>query len=529
MIRANLRSFSKLNFTMRSKLFLMACLLILLSCKEDEKPTENTARVSITGLEMVSGEVPGARMQASTSWVHTFPGDLSIVFKESETGKSFDLRINPNDFSNPFQIDLPFGSYSYEGQSADPGPSSAILPITVKGNITLATSSTNLILKGYSDFGLITFSRRNLAASPTLRGTQTTTLFEKSGFYYIYLKGNGLAKVDLNFTSGKKLRLPINHLPFTHTQNQFRTAGDADPDVFLPKDFSLEQRNFTLSPQGFPTELVAFSRVDLPPSQGETSGLAWIQGRLFSINDGGNAPELYELNPQTGALLRTIQLEGATNVDWEDLTSSPTHLFIGDFGNNSGNRRDLKILKISSNSILSQNTVTPEVIEFTFSDQVQFDNSPNSHNFDCEAMAYRGGQIHLFSKNWQDSRTKHYTLPEASGRQVANLIGSFDFQGLVTAADISANGNQLVLLGYENSGILSRSFVWAFPAFNGSDLGSTEAYRFFLGSPANLGQTEGVVLMNSPETKISGESFSFGGTTIPPKLFEVDLNGIINP
>lgn len=514
---------------MTARLFFFALLLLILSCKEDEKPNENTARVSITGLELISAEVPDARILASTTWIHPYPTELSLVFKESQTGKSFDLSINPNDFNTPFQIDLPFGNYTYEGKSVVSGTSLEVLPITVKGNIQLSTSSTNLLLQGYSDFGLVTISKRNLSSSPILRGIQPSPLFEKSGFYYAYLKGSGLAKVDLSFSSGKKLRLPVNHLAFNHNQVQFRTLGDSDPDIFLPKDFPLEQRNFILSPQGYPTELVAYSRVDLPSSQRETSGLAWIQGRLFSINDGGNAPEIYELNPQNGTLIRTIQVEGVSNVDWEDLATSPTHLFIGDFGNNNGNRTDLRVLKIPVNLLLNQTSVSPEIIEFTFSDQVQFSNTPNSHNFDCEAMAYVNGKIQLFSKNWQDSRTKHYTLSENPGKQVATLIGDFDVEGLITGADISLDGKSLVLLGYENNGIFSRSFVWTFTSFNGSNLQSGEAFRFFIGSPANLGQTEGIVFMNSPETKISGEAISLSGTSIPPKLVELDLNGIFTP
>ena len=34
------------------------------------------------------------------------------------------------------------------------------------------------------------------------------------------------------------------------------------------------------------------------------------------------------------------------NVDWEDITQDETHIYIADFGNNNGNRTDLKIYKI---------------------------------------------------------------------------------------------------------------------------------------------------------------------------------------
>ncbi|MFN5116230.1 MAG: hypothetical protein ACK5FW_09320, partial [Acidimicrobiaceae bacterium] len=183
-------------------------------------------------------------------------------------------------------------------------------------------------------------------------------------------------------------------------------------------------------------------------------------------NDGGNTAEVYELNPQTGVLVRTIMVEGASNVDWEDLAVSPTHLFIGDFGNNLGNRKDLRILKISISDLMNQTKVQPQLIEFSFSDQTQFSFPANSHNFDCEAMIFSNGKIHLFSKNWTDSKTKHYSLSSDAGKHTATFIGEMDSQGLITGADVTPDGKHLVLIGYENKGVSSRAFVWGFPNFN---------------------------------------------------------------
>lgn len=514
---------------MRSKLFFLGVFVFLQFCKEDEKPKEDISRMTITGLELATTPTPGGRLQASTTWTHTYPSEIAMVFREIQSGKTHELRINPNEFTTPYSIELPYGSYTYEGKSADSNTGSAFLPITLKGEFQISTPTSSLIAKAFASHGLLTFSKRNLANPPNLTGSTGSTFFEKSGFYYSYVPGSGISKVEMTFTSGKKIRIPVSPLPFTHNQFQFRLAGDSDPDTFLPKDFSINQRNFTLSAQGYPTELISYAQVELPSSQRETSGLAWIQGKLFSINDGGNPAEIYELNPQTGAVNRTIRVEGTSNEDWEDLATSSTHLFIGDFGNNAGNRTNLRILKISIQALLSQNSVHADLIEFSYPDQVQFNPGVNAHNFDCEAIAFANGQLHLFSKNWQDNRTKHYTLPESPGKYVANLVGNVDTQGLITAADISADGKNLVLLGYENSGILSRSFIWTFPSFGGANIGSTEGFRFFLGSPANLGQTEGIVFMNSPETKISGEGISLGGVNVPPKLFELDLHGIFIP
>ncbi len=503
-------------------------IFILFSCKEDEKPKSSQTKINVTGIELVSGTIPNGRTNASVSWQHLFATDLQVTFKNNVDGKTYNLKVNPNDFSKTYSLDIPEGAYTYQGTSSSANPISAELPITVSGDVQVGASTLDLKLKGYSTYGLLTFSKRNVPIPPSIPGTTAFPLFEKSGFYYVYHKETSL-KVDVPLPGSKKIRLPVTNSGFSHAQFQFRISGDTDPDQFINKDFNLNQRTFTLSAEGYPTELFPFRPLDLPQSQRETSGLAWIQGKLFSINDGGNAAEIYELNPQTGVLIRTITVEGVSKIDWEDLAVSPTHLFIGDFGNNLGNRKDLRILKVSITDLMNQTKVQPQLIEFTFSDQSQFTFSANSHNFDCEAMAFANGKLHLFSKNWTDSKTKQYTLSVDAGKQIATLSGEMDTQGLITGADVTADGKNLVLIGYENKGISSRAFVWGIPNFNGASLSSVKGYPFFIGSPLNVGQTEGITFMGGLETKISGESLSIAGSSTPPRMFELDWNGIFIP
>jgi CBS domain containing-hemolysin-like protein len=39
----------------------------------------------------------------------------------------------------------------------------------------------------------------------------------------------------------------------------------------------------------------------------ETSGLSILNGKLYTLNDSGNAPELFELDKTTGAIISTIK------------------------------------------------------------------------------------------------------------------------------------------------------------------------------------------------------------------------------
>lgn len=91
---------------------------------------------------------------------------------------------------------------------------------------------------------------------------------------------------------------------------------------------------------------------DLPKDLRESSGLA--QGRrnpglFWSHNDAGNSAVLYGVSPE-GNLEATVRLQGATLNDWEDIEAGPcggnSCLFVGDIGDNNGNRRTITIYRV---------------------------------------------------------------------------------------------------------------------------------------------------------------------------------------
>ena len=73
---------------------------------------------------------------------------------------------------------------------------------------------------------------------------------------------------------------------------------------------------------------------DLPASLNEVSGIetSTKSDLIWMLNDSGNAPELYGLDPR-GTTVKVLKIE-AKNKDWEDLTADPSgNLYIGDLGN----------------------------------------------------------------------------------------------------------------------------------------------------------------------------------------------------
>ena len=217
----------------------------------------------------------------------------------------------------------------------------------------------------------------------------------------------------------------------------------------------------------------------------ESSGLLNLDGELWTHNDSGGLPALYRIDPQNGSVIKTVQIENATNVDWEDLAADYQYVYIGDFGNNYGNRTNLKIYRISRVALDISTSVPAETISFSYSDQTSWDPHLNQNDYDCEAFISFNGSLYLFSKDWVDHKTRVYQLSSQPGTYVAQYMSTFNAQGLVTAAGLLPSG-VLVLQGYTTT---LTPFTWILQQFPGDS--------FFLGTNTrlnwtNIAQTEGI-------------------------------------
>jgi len=180
----------------------------------------------------------------------------------------------------------------------------------------------------------------------------------------------------------------------------------------------------------------------------EASGL-YIQNTdtYWWLNDSGDGPNLYLTDAQ-GQLKETLKIPTAKNVDWEDLAvDDKGNLYIGDFGNNRNNRKDLVIYKynIASKSV--------EKIPFSYPDQKAFPPEAKDMNFDMEGFFWYENELHLFSKNKVgrgDYVTKHYTLSDEAGEQVAILLEQIHLpKRVITAAAISPDKKTIAFMTYD--------------------------------------------------------------------------------
>ena len=223
----------------------------------------------------------------------------------------------------------------------------------------------------------------------------------------------------------------------------------------------------------------------------ESSGLVFLNNNLITFNDSGGSNSLYEIDVFNGEVIRTVDIINATNNDWEDISVDSEYIYIGDFGNNYGNRQDLLIYKISISDFLNSanNSVYAEEINFSYSDQINFQSNPYNSNFDAESIISLNDSLYVFTKNWVDGKSNVYSISKNAGNYIASKIDSVDAQGLITAAEYNINSNTVTLLGYD----ADSPFIIELSNFNESNFSQGLISKFPLTVPETSSiQTEGL-------------------------------------
>lgn len=239
----------------------------------------------------------------------------------------------------------------------------------------------------------------------------------------------------------------------------------------------------------------------------ESSGLARATDSTFITHpDGGSPPELYLANLK-GELLQTIPLPIA-NKDWEDLAQDENgNLYIGDFGNNANQRRDLKIYSLDGAS----KKVT-DTIAFSFADQAEFPPPRRRQHYDLEAFFYSNDSLYLFTKSRASkSITQLYKLPVSGAEQTIVPSGKIRVKSPVTAADIADESNLFALLGYGRLYLFKPDGETI--SFNGK--------RYCL-PVGRTGQAEAVLFISQEQLLITNEKGKLYLVTIRPKKTATD-------
>ncbi|MBC7552634.1 MAG: T9SS type A sorting domain-containing protein [Taibaiella sp.] len=245
-------------------------------------------------------------------------------------------------------------------------------------------------------------------------------------------------------------------------------------------------------------------RCDLNSSCKESSALVWTDNKLWTINDSGNPANLYSVDTNTGTVLQKVVIDNYANNDWEALAADSAFIYIGDHGNNNGNRTNLKILKIAKADIGSATVVhvNAQAIFFSYADQTSLSSS-STNNFDCEAMLSLKDSLYLFTKDRGDLKTRVYKLPKVPGTYSAAPYTTYNVSGLITDASYSSTTGEVLLAGYQPGAV--NSFLWFLNDYKGVDFFSGNKRRIEIGDGGDW-QTEGITYISPYRYFISNES-----------------------
>jgi len=175
----------------------------------------------------------------------------------------------------------------------------------------------------------------------------------------------------------------------------------------------------------------------------EASGLVASRrypGIFWTHNDGTDGV-LYAIR-RDGSVVRTFRLD-AHVVDWEDIAiDDQGHLYVGDVGNNSRERKHVTVLQINEPD---PNQPPPRAkLPIIQRWRLAY---PEGHTFNCEALFVWGGQGYVISKAEKGERAGlfRFALDEIH-KTTLEKIAVLSIKEPVMAADVSADGKRLAVL-----------------------------------------------------------------------------------
>lgn len=239
-------------------------------------------------------------------------------------------------------------------------------------------------------------------------------------------------------------------------------------------------------------------------------------GNLWVIEDSGNKDHIYKVN-QKAEVLYSLKIDHAKNVDWEELTTdSLGNLYIGDFGNNANERKDLVIYKVDSLQ-LTKKEPNAKKIAFAYPEQKDFPPKKDSLYFDTEGMIHWQDHLYIFTKNRTrpySGKTFVYRIPDEEGSYVAEFLGALFLcedqnHCSVTSADISPDGTTIALLSYGKLFLLNSAAL--------SNIPETKVRTIELNQ---VTQIESVCFLDNKTVMIADEQNRFGGR----KLYKFQLD-----
>ncbi|MFH6767298.1 T9SS type A sorting domain-containing protein [Gaetbulibacter aquiaggeris] len=249
----------------------------------------------------------------------------------------------------------------------------------------------------------------------------------------------------------------------------------------------------------------------------QSSGVIYYNNKIITHNDGGGANALYEMDPTSSVVTRTVTISNASNVDWEDITQDDNYIYIGDIGNNYGNRKDLKIYKISKADYDASNSVSAETINFSYANQTNFIWNLDTTPWDAQSLiSIDANNLLIISKNWDTYVAQAYLVPKTPGTFDLSALSSTLYDtsypnDLINGGTYNPVTNKVVLIGYTwNTSTFDvlQPFIYECSGFTGNDVFSGNNNRYDISSSFPREQTEAIDFRDENTYYVTSEYYS---------------------
>jgi hypothetical protein len=231
----------------------------------------------------------------------------------------------------------------------------------------------------------------------------------------------------------------------------------------------------------------------------EASGLAVSSrdaGFMWIVNDSGAQADLH-LFGKDGVDHGQLRVEGALNVDWEDLSSfeldGKPYLLIADSGDNLSRRNDCVLYVVEEPALPEPGEKLSGTVKVAWKIPFGFEDGPR----DCESVAVdaRVGKIILVSKRTKPPVVYEMPLRPKQGAVVAKRLGEttvappksvpmLPYIAQPTGMDLARDGSMGVLVSYYG--------VFLFPRTGKESWGEAFAKPPVILSPHGMAQAESV-------------------------------------
>ena len=143
-----------------------------------------------------------------------------------------------------------------------------------------------------------------------------------------------------------------------------------------------------------------------------------------------------------------------------------------------------------------------DVINFSYLDQIDFNPSLFSTNFDAESIISYKDSLFIFTKNWGNNWTNIYVLPKTPGTYQIEKTDSLDFQGLITGGIYGETANTILLTGYT----FTYPFIVEISGFTSNDFSNGTINRYLLNTPGGSSiQIEGITSFEANQYYLTAE------------------------